>query len=331
MYSINNGKETLQESGQLNNLFNNTFNLITKQNNYRSIFSFTMHVSTLLSILPLVAVSSAAPVDNVKRAVSASCPSYTIINTRGTGEIQGQSAGFRTMNSRITATLSGGKTYNTVYLAGFDQNSAAGTQDIINKITSTLRSNPDECFILEGYSQGAAATVNAMPRLTGANFDAVKGVFLIGNPAHKSGLTCNVDNNGGTTTRNVNGLSSFGQNIPSNWVAKTLDVCIFVRLSFQFVALKRNGTLIRAYRAMVCVTLHTVRASMHSTFNTLWTRLLRTWVPTISPNSWVVLDELIKFLLDPLIPIYILLFQPISHSGGLLLSNIAISSSVVVQ
>ncbi|KZM26227.1 hydrolase [Ascochyta rabiei] len=186
-----------------------------------------MHASTLLSLLPLLAVSSAAPMDDVKRAVSASCPSYTIINTRGTGEAQGPSAGFRTMNGRIIAALCGGKIYNTVYPAGVDQYSAAGTQDIINKITSTLASSPNECFILEGYSQGAAATVNAMPRLTGANLNAVKGVFLIGDPAHKAGLTCNVDNNGGTTTRNVNGLSArIGTTIPSNWVSKTLDVCI---------------------------------------------------------------------------------------------------------
>ena len=84
------------------------------------------------------------------------------------------------------------------------------------------------CFILEGYSQGAAATVNAMPKLTGANFNAVKGVFLIGDPEHKSGLACNVDSTGGTTTKNVNGLSSYLGGIPSNWVSKTLDVCAYV-------------------------------------------------------------------------------------------------------
>lgn len=187
-----------------------------------------MHASTLLTVLPLIAGTFAAPVEEVKRAVSASCPSYTIINTRGTGEAQGPSAGFKTMNSRVTAALSGGKIYNTVYAADYSQNSAAGTTDIVNKITATLRTSPNECFILEGYSQGAQATVNAMSKLTGANFNAVKGVFLIGDPAHKSGLTCNVDNNGGTTTRNVNGLSaSVGGGIPSNWVAKTLDVCIY--------------------------------------------------------------------------------------------------------
>ncbi|KAF1347419.1 cutinase [Lizonia empirigonia] len=187
-----------------------------------------MYASTLLAILPLLAVSSAAPVNDVKRAASSSCPSYTIIDTRGTGETQGPSAGFRTMNSRITAALSGGKIYHTVYAADISQVSTAGTQDIIDKITSTLASSPNECFILEGYSQGAAATVNAMPQLTGANFDAVKGVFLIGNPEHKSGLTCNVDNNNGTTTQDVNGLeAALGSSIPSEWISKTLDVCIY--------------------------------------------------------------------------------------------------------
>jgi hypothetical protein len=121
-----------------------------------------------------------------------------------------------------------------VYAADFSQNSAAGTRDIVNKIESTLRASPNECFILEGYSQGAQATVNAMPQLTGASFDAVKGVFLIGDPAHKRGLACNVDNNGGATTRDVDGLSArAGPGIPSNWIAKTLDVCIFVSLDLQ--------------------------------------------------------------------------------------------------
>lgn len=100
---------------------------------------------------------------------------------------------------------------------------------IVNHIQKTLASNPDECFILQGYSQGAAATVAALPMLTGADFTAVKGVLLIGDPDHKSGLTCNVDNMNGTTTRNVNGLSAaLSRGIPTNWIPKTLDVCIYV-------------------------------------------------------------------------------------------------------
>ncbi|KAJ3570070.1 hypothetical protein NPX13_g5858 [Xylaria arbuscula] len=180
-----------------------------------------------ISLLSLVAVSSAAP-SEAKHAASSTCPSYTIINTRGTGEVQGESAAFRTMNSQITSQLSGGKIYNTVYPASFSQNSAQGTQDIIDKVESTLSTSPNECFILQGYSQGAAATVNALSKLTGDSFDAVKGVFLVGNPDHKSGLACNLDNNGGTTTKNVNGLSAtLSSGIPTNWVSKTSDVCIF--------------------------------------------------------------------------------------------------------
>lgn len=132
------------------------------------------------------------------------------------------------MNSNIMSKLPGGKLYNTVYPAGADQDSSAGTTDIINHIQTTLQTSPNECFILQGYSQGAAATVNALPKLTGASMAAVKGVFLIGDPEHKSGLTCNVDNMGGTTTRNVNGLESYQGGIPSNWVPLTLDVCIYV-------------------------------------------------------------------------------------------------------
>lgn len=191
-----------------------------------------MHANALLSLVSVLALSvSAAPVAEAEITVdkrAGACSSYTIINTRGTGEPQGESLGFTAINRRLTAEVPGGKIYNTVYLADASQNSAAGTADIINKIESTLRTSPDECFILQGYSQGAAATVNAMSRITGASFDAVKGAFLIGNPNHRAGLACNVDIYGGATTRNVNGLSVFLGSIPQNWVSKTLDVCAFV-------------------------------------------------------------------------------------------------------
>jgi hypothetical protein len=256
-----------------------------------------MRTSTLLSTISILALSSAAPVEDAKRAAASSCSSYTIINTRGTGEIQGESAGFRTMNKRVQAAVSGGKIYNTVYAADFSQNSALGTKDIVNKINTTLRTSPNECFILEGYSQGAQATVNAMSQITGASFDAVKGVFLIGDPSHKSGLTCNVDNNGGTTTRNVNGLSAgLGGGIPSNWVAKTLDVCISVRYDL-FLLIHHSPIFYHSCmvtyanssdRAMGSATLPTEPVSTHSICSIPMTRLRRTWGPSILPRLWEV-------------------------------------------
>ncbi|KAM0236974.1 hypothetical protein ACHAP5_009214 [Fusarium lateritium] len=178
--------------------------------------------------IPVLALAGCATAAPKPQAGAAGCSSYTIINTRGTGEAQGASSGFRTMNSRIMSKASGGKVYNTVYPADFSQNSASGTRDIVQKVNSLVSSNPNECIILEGYSQGAAATVNALSQLTGSSSSAVKGVFLIGDPLHKSGLACNVDNRGGTTTKNVNGISAFGSaGIPQAWIARTLDVCIY--------------------------------------------------------------------------------------------------------
>ncbi|KAK3116504.1 hypothetical protein LTR53_003048 [Teratosphaeriaceae sp. CCFEE 6253] len=184
-----------------------------------------MHFTTTLLATGMALSASAGVIQPLQERQTA-CSAYTIINTRGTGEAQGESSGFRTMNSNIRSEVSGGSTYNTVYAAGASQNSAAGTRDIINQITTQLRANPNRCFVLEGYSQGAAATTNALPDLTGAAFDAAKAVFLIGNPLHQSGLACNVDQNGGTTTRNVRGISAgLGGGIPANWVSRTLDVC----------------------------------------------------------------------------------------------------------
>ncbi|KAK6198287.1 hypothetical protein LQW54_010436 [Pestalotiopsis sp. IQ-011] len=184
-------------------------------------------LTQFLALQALLLVSAHATPLGSARA-SSDCSSYTIINTRGTGEAQGESAGFKTMNSDITSQMTGGKIYNTVYAADYSQNSEAGTQDIISKVKTTLQSSPAECFILEGYSQGAVATVNALPSLSDDLFDAVKGVFLIGDPEHKSGLDCNVDTTGGSTTKDANGLSvGLGKSIPDEWISKTLDVCAY--------------------------------------------------------------------------------------------------------
>ena len=209
--------------------------------------------------LPILAATAfAAPVENVEKR--AACSSYTIINTRGTGEIQGESSGFRSINAKVTSQVPGGKIYNTVYAAGFDQNSMLGTADIVRKVKADLSTNPNQCFILEGYSQGAAATVNAMSQLTGASFDAVKGVFLIGNPMHKAGLACNTDPMGGSTTDNVNGLSVFLGSIPANWVSKTMDVCAFVSSTNQIHVRARLLTSIQGDG--VCDTTHGMGINM---------------------------------------------------------------------
>lgn len=78
-----------------------------------------------LLVAALVPLAVATPLER-----RAGCTTYTLIDTRGTGEAQGPSSGFRTMNSNIMSKLAGGKEYDTVYPASADQDSSAGTQDV---------------------------------------------------------------------------------------------------------------------------------------------------------------------------------------------------------
>lgn len=181
--------------------------------------------------ITLAAASAVQAVAIPRRSRQSACSHYTIIDTRGNGTPQGPSVGFRVMNANIRMQVPGGATYNTVYPAGMNLNAATGTDDIVRHIHNTLDDNPDECFVLEGYSLGATATTDALPRLTGESFRAVKAVFLIGNPEHRAGLASNVDSIGGRSTKNSNGILSSRGGIPENWVDKTMDVCDYVSRS----------------------------------------------------------------------------------------------------
>lgn len=134
------------------------------------------------------------------------------------------------MNALVMGSWSGGNQYFVQYPANLDQISVEGTDDIINRVTSISNYDSKQCIILQGYSQGAAATTNALNQLNGTAADSVKGVFLIGNPLRKPNLPCNVNSTGGTSTlasegvemKLLNNLSS----VPDSFINKTLDVCI---------------------------------------------------------------------------------------------------------
>lgn len=182
--------------------------------------------------ITLAAASAVQGIAVPRRSRQSACSHYTIIDTRGNGTPQGQSIEFRIMNANIQMQVSGGPSiYSTRYPASLDMNSAPGTDDIVRHIHNTLDDNPDECFVLEGYSLGATATVEALPRLTGDSFHAVKAMFLFGNPEHRAGLECNIDGMGGSSTRNSNGILSSRGGLPEDWISKTMDVCVFVSRS----------------------------------------------------------------------------------------------------
>ncbi|KAJ3493201.1 hypothetical protein NLG97_g4883 [Lecanicillium saksenae] len=185
-------------------------------------------LAPLTAVLALASTASAAAIDacGAPAPPKSSCSSYTIINARGTSEPQGESVGFYTMNKNVLAQRSGGKIYNVVYPASWDQNSEPGTKDLLDEVSKLLAKDASECIILEGYSQGATVVVDALRSITGPAFDAVKGVFLIGDTRHEPGLACNVDMQGGDKTKDTEGLLYIeGKGIPDNWVSKSLDVC----------------------------------------------------------------------------------------------------------
>ncbi|KAH8916293.1 carbohydrate esterase family 5 protein [Atractiella rhizophila] len=195
-----------------------------------------LHLFALLALL-VPALVKAMPTPEASAAqemhefiARQGCSRYLMINTRGTTEIQGPSAGFLTMSRNIRAAISGGREYYTVYPAALDQNSAQATRNILAQINTGYSLCPDQVYVLLGYSQGAAATTNALNQLsaTSAAGQKVAAVFMIGNPHREPGFTANVDNLGGDSTDLCYGISSLiTASIPRAWdnTGKVRDVC----------------------------------------------------------------------------------------------------------
>lgn len=88
---------------------------------------------------------------------SATCYDYLLIDSRGTGEPQGESIGFKGMIADVLATLPNGARYDTVYPAAPDitqETTFIGSMDIENVIQQGLQSCPQQKYALLGYSQG---------------------------------------------------------------------------------------------------------------------------------------------------------------------------------
>ncbi len=173
-------------------------------------------------------------------------------------------------------------------------------KQIVKKVKELVAQNPAECIILQGYSQGASATCDALPELTGPAFDAVKGVVLLGNPEHRPDLTCNVDLYGGKSTRKAVGFFGTKGGIPSEWASKSLDVCNFVSLrprrvrliyiAFNFTV-EKLGLTWTLHRAMAYATLRTVSASLCSISGIFSVHKPKAWVPNLCSRSLLLAVE----------------------------------------
>lgn len=164
--------------------------------------------------------------------VNGQCKDYVIVSTRGTYEKQGASIAFKNMTFNTFAKVPHGSLYNTVYPASTEDGSVyKGAAAIVDFIDNGIRTCPQQSYALLGYSQGASATNIALrnyTRIGSPGYQAIKAVFLVGNPEHKPYQAANYDEKGGKTTNGFIGSGYFsGARTPEIWYQNTrlLDLC----------------------------------------------------------------------------------------------------------
>lgn len=165
---------------------------------------------------------------------SAVCYDYLLIDSRGTGEPQGESIGFRGMIDQVMATIPNGGRHDTIYPAapdGTQKTTFIGSKDIEKVIQDGLQACPAQKYALLGYSQGATVTNEALQFFSPSSpaGQAIRAVVLVGNPYHLPNKQGNVDENCGTTTAGASGvlLPTASYTIPDSWydTGKVQDIC----------------------------------------------------------------------------------------------------------
>lgn len=196
----------------------------------RTIHSFKMQPILASALLALPLLSAATPLNDPR----ADCHDYILINTRGTGEPQGESIGFRGMIAEILSSVPGGVSYNTRYLAAPDAtqySTLIGSQDIIELIEEGAKNCPAQEYALLGYSQGATVTNQVLQHFAPTSPEGlkIKSAVLIGNPYHLSNKEGNKDEDCGSSTAGARGILIGTQpyEIPDAWYAtgKVRDIC----------------------------------------------------------------------------------------------------------
>lgn len=182
--------------------------------------------------LILASALLALPLFSTATPLKSPCHDYILINTRGTLEPQGESAGFHTMIASILHSIPGGVSYNTRYPADLTQHTTpVGSKDIISLIEQGTAACPAQKYALLGYSQGATVTNEVLQHFApwSAEGEKIKGVVLIGNPYHLPNKLGNVDEKCGFSTVGASGigLGSEPYEIPDGWYAsgKVRDIC----------------------------------------------------------------------------------------------------------
>ncbi|KAK2593558.1 hypothetical protein QQS21_008733 [Conoideocrella luteorostrata] len=165
---------------------------------------------------------------------TATCYDYVLINSRGTGEPQGESIGFRGMIEQVMSALPNGVRFDTKYLAFPDATqltTVKGAKDLAEVIRGGVRDCPEQKYALMGYSQGATVSNLVLQALdpTSKEGQSIKAVVQVGNPYHSPYKEGNKDDKCGISTAGANGILNGIAHyaIPDSWyeTGKIRDIC----------------------------------------------------------------------------------------------------------
>ncbi|CAD6885069.1 unnamed protein product [Tilletia controversa] len=189
--------------------------------------------STLLLALTLPFLIAAEAVSKPGASIPApSCHKYVIVDSRGTGEGQGQHSQFSGMIQKTLSSLPGGISVSNPYPASSAPNSPSdGAAWLRNYLKQGVAACPRQKYALLGWSQGASVTWIGIEDLKKGDpvYHAIKAIVVVGDPFHLPNTLGNVDEMGHALTAGAEGFMSggFADSTITRWAAtgKVLDIC----------------------------------------------------------------------------------------------------------
>ncbi|RMZ12043.1 hypothetical protein D0864_00816 [Hortaea werneckii] len=167
----------------------------------------------------LVALQGAAMVSVV---AGATCYDHLIIDTRGTGELQGTSIGFAAIIDQVKESVPNVGVHNTIYPAAPDVTqltTLVGAMTLSRRSSRAWKAVPSNSIlylVLQKYEP------------TSVEGQAIEAVLLIGNPYHQPLKQGNRDEDCSNSTAGATGaLAGLGLDIPDAWyeTGKVRDIC----------------------------------------------------------------------------------------------------------
>ncbi|KAE8236747.1 hypothetical protein A4X13_0g9041 [Tilletia indica] len=190
----------------------------------------------MFSTLFLFGIGLAASINTLSGvAAAAVCKDYVVLSARGTFDPPGPEYNLKQIVATTLNNLPNGAAVDVDYPA---QASVASTQAGVSWVRRYLQEANQACpqqkYALLGFSQGAMVMAEAAGGFASAGdpvYDAIKVVFMAGNPFHVPNRVGNVDEQGGHSTAAAPGTAMKDDPNPAELDrfaadGKVMDVCL---------------------------------------------------------------------------------------------------------